>query len=179
MTEITESALIPGVKLVQFRVFTDDRGQFMETFRKDWFPERTWEIVQTNRSESAANVLRGLHYHHHQVDFWQVMTGAIRVALVDVRRGSPAFGRVETLDLSATAAHGLLIPPGVAHGFLALEPSILLYLVDNYYDGSDEFGIAWDDPELAIPWGCAAPLLSGRDRANLRLRAIPAEQLPA
>jgi dTDP-4-dehydrorhamnose 3,5-epimerase len=179
MSEIVESQQIPGVKVVKFRVFADARGQFMETFRKEWFPERTWEVVQGNRSESAANVLRGLHFHHRQVDYWQVVSGAIRVGLADVRRSSPTFGHVETLDLTAQAARGLFIPPGVAHGFLALAPSVVLYLVDNYYDGSDEFGIAWDDPELAIPWGCDAPLLSARDRQNPRLHDIPVGQLPA
>lgn len=178
MNEITESTIIPGVKLVKFRVFADARGQFMETFRKDWFPERSWEIVQSNRSESAAGVLRGLHFHHHQVDFWQVVNGSIRVALADLRSQSPARGRVETLDLDASTPTGLFIPVGVAHGFLARTATTLLYLVDNYYNGNDEFGVAWDDPDLAIAWGVETPILSERDRANPPLRAIQPELLP-
>lgn len=178
MTEISESSTIPGVKLAKFRIFSDARGQFMETFRKDWFPERSWEIVQSNRSESAAGVLRGLHFHHRQVDYWQVVNGSIRVALADLRRQSPAYGQIETIDLDAANPRGLFIPVGVAHGFLARTAATLLYLVDNYYDGSDEHGIAWNDPDLAIPWGSETPILSDRDRANPTLRAIAPQQLP-
>lgn len=178
MTEIVESSVIPGIKLVKFRIFADARGQFMETFRKDWFPERTWEVVQSNRSESAAGVLRGIHFHHHQVDYWQVVQGSIQVGLADLRRASPAYGKVETVKLDAANPMGLFIPIGVAHGFLARTQATLLYLVDNYYTGSDEHGVAWNDPDLAIPWGANAPLLSDRDRANPFLAAIQPNQLP-
>ncbi len=179
MTEIVASPVIPGVKQVHFRVFGDARGQFMETFRKEWFPERTWDIVQANRSISAAGVLRGLHYHHHQVDYWQVVAGTIRVGLADLRRASPAFGCTQVVELSAANPGGLFIPIGVAHGFLALDDAMLLYLVDNYYNGRDELGVAWDDPDLGIGWGVHAPLLSDRDRANPHLAAIPTSALPA
>lgn len=178
MTEIIESSTIPGVKLVKFRIFSDERGRFMETFRKDWFPERSWEVIQTNRSESAAGVLRGLHFHHRQVDYWQVVSGSIRVALADLRRQSPARGHVETVDLDAATPMALFIPVGVAHGFVARTDATLLYMVDNYYDGSDELGIAWNDPELAIPWGIETPTLSDRDRANPTLSAVDPERLP-
>jgi dTDP-4-dehydrorhamnose 3,5-epimerase len=178
MTEINESALIPGVKHVHFRVFADERGQFMETFRTAWFPDRAWHAVQSNRSESKAGVLRGLHFHHRQVDFWQVLNGEIVVALADVRHGSPAFGAVETVCLDATAARGLFIPTGVAHGFLARTATTLLYIVDQYYDGSDELGVAWNDPELDIDWGHENPIVSSRDRNNPLLREIPRDRLP-
>ena len=121
MTDIVESTVIPGVKQVRFRVFGDDRGRFMETFRKEWFPERTWDILQANRSVSTPGVLRGLHYHHHQVDYWQVTAGAIRVGLADLRRSSPAYGRTEIVELDAAEPSGLFIPIGVAHGFLSLH----------------------------------------------------------
>ena len=179
MTTITPSTHIHGVKLVQFRIFADERGQFMETFRKEWFPERTWEVLQSNRSYSAAGVLRGLHYHHHQVDYWQLLSGAIRVGLADLRPTSPTDRAIQTLDLTADVPTGLFIPVGVAHGFLAQTPTTLLYLVDNYYNGSDELGVAWNDPDLAIPWGVDAPLLSDRDCANPRWRDIPAARLPS
>jgi dTDP-4-dehydrorhamnose 3,5-epimerase len=178
MPEIVESSLIPGVKLVKFQIFEDARGQFMETFRKDWFPERSWNIVQGNRSESVAGVLRGLHFHRHQVDFWQVAAGSIRVGLADLRRAPGSYGRVEVVELRADAGEGLFIPPGVAHGFYALEATTLFYLVDNYYDGSDELGVAWDDPDLAIPWGTRDPIVSGRDRQNPRLADLPPANLP-
>jgi dTDP-4-dehydrorhamnose 3,5-epimerase len=85
---------------------------------------------------------------------------------------------VETLDLEAATPMGLFIPVGVAHGFLARTDATLLYLVDNYYNGSDEHGIAWNDPDLAIPWGVDSPVLSDRDRANPLLRTIQPELLP-
>lgn len=166
------------MRLVKFRVFADSRGQFMETFRKEWFPERTWQIIQSNRSESAAGVLRGLHYHHHQVDYWQLLAGRIRVGLADLRPWSPTYRAIEVIDLDATSPMGLYIPVGVAHGFYAQSAATLLYLVDNYYNGSDELGVAWNDPDLAVPWGIAQPVLSERDAKNPRLADIPAPLLP-
>ena len=84
MTEIVESGHIAGLKIARLTAFGDERGRFLETFRKDWFPERSWEIVQTNRSDSRAGVLRGLHYHFQQVDYWYVPRGRIRVGLADL-----------------------------------------------------------------------------------------------
>lgn len=178
MAEIIESSRIAGVKIVRLKVFRDERGRFLETFRKEWFPERTWSLVQTNRSDSRAGVLRGLHYHFHQVDYWYVAQGRIRVGLADLRKDSPTFGASETVEMGEQNEYGLYIPSGVAHGFYALTDATLIYLVDNYYDGGDEFGVAWDDPDLAVPWNVSAPILSARDRANPRLQEIPAEQRP-
>ncbi|WP_298982064.1 dTDP-4-dehydrorhamnose 3,5-epimerase family protein [Caldilinea sp.] len=178
MAEIIESSRIAGIKIVRLKVFRDERGRFLETFRKEWFPERTWSIVQTNRSDSRAGVLRGLHYHFHQVDYWYVAQGRIRVGLADLRKDSPTFGASETVEMGEQNEYGLYIPSGVAHGFYALTDATLIYLVDNYYDGGDEFGVAWDDPDLAVPWNVRTPILSARDRANPRLQEIPAEQRP-
>jgi dTDP-4-dehydrorhamnose 3,5-epimerase len=178
MTDVIESAAIQGVKQVRLAVFSDDRGQFMELFRKDWFPERTWDIVQSNRSDSKAGVLRGLHYHRHQVDYWHATRGRIRVGLADLRLSSPTRGAIETIDLDQDNPSGLFIPAGVAHGFYALTDATLTYIVDNYYDGHDELGVAWDDPTLQIAWGVSTPVLSPRDLANPRLLDIPPETLP-
>ncbi|HAJ36429.1 MAG TPA: dTDP-4-dehydrorhamnose 3,5-epimerase [Chloroflexi bacterium] len=178
MAEIIASPHIDGVKIVRLKAFSDERGRFLETFRKDWFPERSWEIVQTNRSDSRAGVLRGLHYHFRQVDYWYVPHGRIRVGLADLRRASPTVGASQVIEIGDGLDLGVFIPPGVAHGFYALTDATLTYLVDNYYDGTDEFGVAWDDPELAVPWDAAAPVLSGRDRANPRLANIPAAHRP-
>jgi dTDP-4-dehydrorhamnose 3,5-epimerase len=178
MAEITESSHIRGVRIVHLKALGDERGRFLETFRKDWFPERTWEIVQTNRSDSRAGVLRGLHYHFRQVDYWYVPRGRVRVGLADLRKNSPTFGAGEVLEIGDHNECGVFIPSGVAHGFYALTDATLTYLVDNYYDGSDEFGVAWDDPTLAVPWGVTDPILSGRDRANPRLEEIPAAHRP-
>jgi dTDP-4-dehydrorhamnose 3,5-epimerase len=179
MTEITESPTIAGVKVVHLQSHADERGRFMETFRTAWFPERSWQVIQSNRSDSRAGVLRGLHYHFNQVDYWYVPVGRIRVGLADLRRSSPTFKCGQVLELGDDSPSGLFIPVGVAHGFLALSDATLTYTVDNFYSGADEFGVAWDDPGLALPWGHSAPALSERDRANPRLADIPLHNLPA
>jgi dTDP-4-dehydrorhamnose 3,5-epimerase len=178
MPTINESPVIPGVLTVQLRPFADDRGRFIEIFRKEWFPQRDWQDIQSNRSESAAGVLRGLHYHFHQVDYWHVISGSIQAALVDLRRSSPAFGTSQMIEMNQDEPLGLYIPVGVAHGFVSLSQATLLYYVDNYYDGADEFGVAWDDPEIGMQWPVAQPNISGRDASNPRLRDIPRDDLP-
>lgn len=178
MALIQESSTIPGVYHVQLRPFGDERGRFIETFRKEWFPQRSWEIIQTNRSDSTAGVLRGLHYHHRQVDYWYPLQGRLRVGLVDLRPQSPTFLTSLTLDMGANHTQGLYIPIGVAHGFLALTDVTLCYLVDNYYDGEDEFGVRWNDPTLNVAWGIADPLLSPRDAQNPYWRDIPVAHWP-
>lgn len=171
---------ISGVQMAELRAFGDERGRFTEIFRKEWFPQRSWDSVQINRSESAAGVLRGLHYHFRQVDYWYLLAGEIRVGLADLRPWSSTHGRAHTIDMAAATNAGLFIPVGVAHGFLALTDVTLMYVVDNYYDGADEFGLAWDDPQMAVPWQVTSPpVLSQRDQANPRLADIPAVSLPA
>lgn len=179
MTEILESPHIVGVKLAHLHPKADDRGRFMETFRTAWFPEREWRVAQCNRSDSKPGVLRGLHYHFHQVDYWYVPLGRIRVGLADLRQSSPTFRAAQTIELDEETPLGLFIPTGVAHGFVALTAAALTYTVDNFYDGADEFGVAWDDPELAVPWQVSNPILSARDCANPRLADITFHNLPA
>lgn len=177
---ISELGAIPGVQLAQLTAHADPRGRFTEIFRKEWFPQRTWDNIQMNRSESRAGVLRGVHYHFQQVDYWFLLSGTIRVGLVDLRPQSPAHLTATTICLSADDNTGLFIPVGVAHGFHALTDVTLFYVVDNYYDGSDEFGLAWNDPQVGPNWETdAAPELSGRDAANPLLSQIPASNLPA
>ncbi len=178
MAEIVESKDIRGVYVVQLQAFGDGRGSFRETFRKAWFPQRTWEMVQTNCSHSAAGVVRGLHYHFHQVDYWYVAQGRIRAVLFDMRPASPTFRAVLTLDLDAGDDRGLFIPVGVAHGFAALTQATLIYVVDNYFDGRDEYGVAWDDPEINVDWGVTNPIVSPRDQRNPRYADLPAEARP-
>ncbi len=178
MPKITASTPIDGVLNVQLEAFSDKRGRFSEIFRKEWFPRRTWSALQSNHSESAAGVLRGLHYHHHQVDYWYVLRGRIRAGLVDLRVSSPTHMEAVTLDLSKEMGMGIFIPVGVAHGFLALEDATILYIVDNYYDGQDEFGVMWNDVDISLNWGVKVPVLSERDRRNPRLKDIPLPDLP-
>ena len=150
----------------------------METFRKAWFPQRSWEIVQTNRSDSKAGVLRGLHYHFKQIDYWYVVNGKIRAGLVDIRPGSPTYGVAQTIEMGDENQVGLFIPIGVAHGFVTLTDATLTYIVDNYYDSHDEYGVAWNDPDIAMPWGVESPVVSARDTENPQLKDIPPENMP-
>ncbi len=178
MPQIKESTLIKDVQIVTLQPFADERGRFMETFRKEWFPQRSWEIIQSNRSDSKVGVLRGLHYHFNQIDYWYVVNGKIRAGLADLRPHSPTYGATQVVEMGEENNIGIFIPIGVAHGFVTLTDATLTYIVDNYYNGADEYGVAWNDPELAVPWGVETPLVSGRDAANPLLRDIPADNLP-
>ena len=179
MAHIENSALISGVQIVHLKSFSDERGRFMETFRKEWFPQRTWDIIQCNRSDSRQGILRGLHYHHQQVDYWYVPKGHIRVGLVDIRSSSPTFLNSQTFDINEKNEIGLYIPVGVAHGFAALTDVTLIYIVDNYFDdGSDENGVAWNDEAFNLDWGISRPVLSERDLQNPILKEIPTSDLP-
>lgn len=168
---------IAGVATAPLTVYGDDRGSFAETFRREWFPQVNWDHMQMNRSISKAGVLRGLHYHHHQVDYWLLLEGRIRVGLGDLRPTSPTFKVGAYIDLDAAEPTGLFIPQGVAHGFYAQTDMLLLYVVNQYYNGGrDENGVAWNDPLLNVDWGTTDPLLSQRDQDNPHLNDIA--QLP-
>jgi dTDP-4-dehydrorhamnose 3,5-epimerase len=186
MTNEPES-LLPGVRWDRLNRLADSRGSFVEIWKASVFGELTREatglpgsrFVQANLSTSAAGVLRGLHYHRRQLDYWTVVSGRALVALVDVRpvvADLDARAVVETRELEAGGT--VTIPTGVAHGFLALEPLQLLYLVTNEYDGTDELGFAWDDPAVGVPWPTISgtpdgrPILSDRDRSNPTLAAL-------
>jgi dTDP-4-dehydrorhamnose 3,5-epimerase len=169
---------IAGAYLADIRAFPDDRGAFMESFRRDWFPWINWDNMQSNCSRSRANVLRGLHFHHRQIDYWFVIAGDMRVGLADLRPSSPTYMAATALLLSADQPTGLFIPTGVAHGFAALTDVTLTYLVNNYYDGTDEHGVAWNDPDLNVPWGVDQPLISGRDAANPAFSSLPEHHRP-
>ena len=179
-----------GVRYGAIARHGDERGAFRELWRASRFPALTPRetgaragteptFVQVNLSTSSAGVLRGLHFHRRQLDDWIVASGRAFVALVDVRPmvdGSADRPIVETREL--VPDEFVVIPAGVAHGFLALEPLELVYLVTNEYDGSDELGFAWDDADAAVPWPAVPgtpdgrPILSERDRTNPSLREL-------
>lgn len=185
---MTARSGLPGVRLGRVTRHADDRGSFREVWRARWFDalgsaeagSPAPAFVQANVSTSAAGVLRGLHLHRRQLDHWVVLGGRAFVALVDVRPMLAGAERpaVEVRELGPD--DWVAIPIGVAHGFLALEPLELLYLVTNEYDGSDELGFAWDDPLAAVPWPPVRaspdgrPILSDRDRANPSLQELVA-----
>ena len=121
-------------------------------------PAARWSRATARRSRPAPLV--GLHFHLHQADYWYALRGKVRVVLHDLRVGSRTDGATEVIDLDGDVDQGVYIPPGVAHGFAALTDVLLTYLVDNYYDDSDELGLAWDDPAVGADWGVTDPILS-------------------
>jgi dTDP-4-dehydrorhamnose 3,5-epimerase len=168
---VTSEHLIAGVVHHDLMVHRDERGSFVETFRKEWVPGAR-EMLQGNRADRQAGSLVGLHFHRHQADWWYVVAGTARMVLHDLRAGSPTEATTMAVDLSGDAPAGVYIPAGVAHGFAALTDVTLTYLVDGYYDPADELGVAWDDPDIAADWGLDAPVLSTRDQALPRRAAI-------
>ena len=177
MPTIEESDVVAGVVVVELDAHGDERGRFVESYRRSWFPQGR-EMVQANRSDKQAGALVGLHYHLHQADYWYVPRGRARVVLHDLRTGSPTEGATLTLELGEGDDRGVFIPPGVAHGFAALTDLTITYLVDAYYNPEDELGVAWDDPAVGADWAVDEPILSERDRSNPRRGEVPAGRQP-
>ncbi len=177
MAAVVESDVIAGVFVVEPAVHGDERGRFLETYRRSWFPAGR-EMVQGNRSDKDAGSLVGLHYHLHQADYWYFTRGRARVVLHDLRDGSATDGNTLYLDMGDDDERGVFIPPGVAHGFASLTDLTITYLVDQYYNGADELGVAWDDPDIDADWGLTDPVLSKRDQSNPLRVDIPAGRRP-
>ncbi len=177
---------LPGVWLIEPQVHGDARGFFMETYRAEEFAARGigCAFVQDNHSRSAQGVLRGLHYQlgRPQAKLVRVTTGEVYDVAVDVRRGSPTFGRWMAAILSAENRRQLFIPEGFAHGFCVLSDTAeFVYKCSDYYAPAEERGIIWNDPKLAIPWPLPAgssPLLSAKDQRYPTLGEVPAADLP-
>jgi dTDP-4-dehydrorhamnose 3,5-epimerase len=156
---------IDGTFVFTPKVFADGRGAFFEGFRASWLSPPKPQ-VQWNISRSGAGVVRGLHYHRLQTDYWLVPDGAVRVALVDLRPTSSTHRKAICLELRADEPKGLLIPPGVLHGYAILKDATVMYLVDVEYTGKDEYGVRWNDPALGLPavwYDIPTPTLSNRD----------------
>lgn len=167
---------LPGVWRRSLTAHADARGSFTELWRASWSHElpaeaRVVQMAQANVSRSASGVLRGLHFHQRQEDFWVALDGRAFVGLVDLRPLLEGGNRpsIETLELETGDA--LYIPQGVAHGFYAPEPLTLVYMVSNEYDGTDEHGFAWNDDVAGVPWPTSSPILSERDASNPSLAA--------
>jgi dTDP-4-dehydrorhamnose 3,5-epimerase len=167
MRELVPSTTIDDVLLVRPDVHGDERGRFVETYRRSWFPLGR-EMVQGNRSEKQAGAVVGLHYHLHQADYWYLLRGRARVVLHDLRQGSSTDRATELVELDGDVDLGIFVPPGVAHGFAAHTDLLLTYMVDSYYNEADELGLAWDDPDVGADWGVSDPILSERDKRNPR-----------
>jgi dTDP-4-dehydrorhamnose 3,5-epimerase len=168
---------IPEVKHLSLKKFGDSRGFFCETFVRRDHPDI--DYLQDNLSFSAdAGTVRGLHYQEPpfaQTKLVTVLRGAAYDVAVDIRRGSPTFGRWVGVELSLEKLNQILVPRGFAHGFCTLAPdTIVHYKVDSYYSPQHDRGILWDDPALAVPWPVATPkaILSDKDRRQPRLAEI-------
>ena len=169
---------IEGVVIIEPRLFNDARGYFFESFSQREFDEavRRVRFVQDNESRSSRGVVRGLHFQKPpfaQSKLVRVISGAVLDVAVDIRRGSPTFGRHVAVELSGENHRQVFIPRGFAHGFSVLTESVVFqYKCDNYYSPESEGAIAWDDPDLGIDWKIAHSdvILSEKDRCHSRLR---------
>lgn len=177
MPKVTASDKIDGVWIVEPSIHGDQRGLFIETYRREWFPNGR-EMIQGNRANRQASAVVGLHYHLHQADYWYVPFGVARVVLHDLREGGPTDGATVELDLTGDNHMGVFIPPGVAHGFAALTDMVITYLVDGYYNPADELGVMWNDPAIGADWGLTDPILSDRDLHNPRRADIAPGRRP-
>ncbi|RLQ05540.1 dTDP-4-dehydrorhamnose 3,5-epimerase [Geobacillus stearothermophilus] len=169
VVKITETSL-PGVLLIEPKVFGDHRGFFMESYNKKLFVEYglDFDFIQDNHSLSQqAGTIRGLHYQLNpkaQTKLVRVTRGAIYDVVVDIRKGSPTFGKWQGFILSADNKRQLLVPKGFAHGFCTLvENTEVQYKVDEYYSPEHDRGILWNDPALGIDWPTSNPILSDKD----------------
>ena len=166
---------LSGVLLIEPRIFGDERGFFLETWNERTFSEIGIDahFVQDNHSRSARNVLRGLHYQIRQPQgkLLRVIAGEIFDVVVDIRRSSPTFGKVITLKLDSISKAMVWIPVGFAHGFCVVSDyAEVLYKTTDFYAPEHERSIAWNDPQLAIPWPVAGPpTLSDKDSRSVKL----------
>jgi len=159
---------IPDLILVKPKIFQDERGFFMETYKAKDFVEVgiNYNFVQDNHSKSKKGVLRGIHYQLNpkaQGKLVRCIKGKIWDVAVDIRKGSPWYGKWVAVELSEENKHMLWIPPGFAHGFVALEDAEIIYKCTEEYDPALDRGIIWNDPDINISWPVTEPILSTKD----------------
>ena len=174
---------LPDVWELRPKIFRDARGFFIETYHKNRFADLgiLETFVQDNHSRSTKGTLRGLHFQlrHAQAKICRVAEGEVLDVAVDIRWGSPTFGKWAGVVLTAKAQNQIYIPAGFAHGFLARTDSVqFVYKCSDFYDPTDEHGILWNDSSLGIPWGISNPLISQKDAQYLTLAETPRELLP-
>jgi len=171
---------IEGLYILEPRVFGDSRGYFFESFNEREFSQKVGKVhfVQDNESKSRYGVVRGLHFQkgrYAQAKLVRVVSGRVLDVAVDLRPGSPTYGKHLALELSGENHRMLFIPRGFAHGFSVLSGEVVFqYRCDNFYRPSSEGGIAWDDPDLAIDWGLPASdvILSEKDRNHPSFKSL-------
>jgi dTDP-4-dehydrorhamnose 3,5-epimerase len=173
---------LPGVLVIEPKVFGDDRGFFMETWQAERYAEAGLPpFVQDNLSFSARGVLRGLHYQEPvpQGKLVQVLQGEVFDVAVDIRHGSPTFGQWHGVTLSAANKRQFWVPPGFAHGFVVTgETALFAYKVSAPYRPEFDHSLRWDDPAIGIAWPIASPTLSGKDQSAPTLADVPEAELP-
>ena len=174
---------IPGVIVIEPQVFRDARGFFFESYHRAQFADLGVSdlFVQDNHSRSRRATLRGLHFQlqHPQAKLCRVIRGEVLDVAVDIRRGSPTFGKWTSTTLSAENMRQIYIPRGFAHGFVVLsEVAEFLYKCSDFYDPACEHGVHWSDPQLAIDWGIADPIVSAKDSRYPRLAELSTDLLP-
>ena len=180
--KVIETSL-PGCVIIEPAVFGDERGFFFETWNADRYGEHglPTKFVQSNVSASARGVLRGLHYQwpNPQGKLVSVLEGEVYDVAVDIRRGSPHFGRWSAVILSAENKRQFWVPEGFAHGFAVLsERAIFSYLCTAQYDRAADAGVRWDDASIGIDWPISEPLLSDKDAKTPFLEDVSADRLP-
>ncbi|HWD37937.1 MAG TPA: dTDP-4-dehydrorhamnose 3,5-epimerase [Fimbriimonas sp.] len=173
---------LPGVLVVEPRVFSDARGFFAETYQRQRYQEAGIldEFVQDNLSCSSKGTLRGLHYQNPnpQAKLVQVLRGEVFDVAVDIRLGSPTFGQWVGETLSESNRLQLYVPQGFAHGFVVIsDEALFCYKVGDYYNPGADGGVRWDDPDIAIEWPVSDPMLSPKDAAAPLLREIDSARL--
>jgi dTDP-4-dehydrorhamnose 3,5-epimerase len=178
-----ETLPLPGILLIKPRIFRDDRGHFVETWRDADYQAAGLPggFVQDNVSVSRRGTLRGLHFQHPggQGKLVTAMAGTVFDVAVDVRRDSPTRGQWVGVELSEENGHQLWIPAGFAHGYLALSDRVVVgYKCTTYYSPADEHVIRWNDPDIGVAWPELEPVLSARDAAAPRMADCPAEVFP-
>ena len=171
---------IPGVLVLEPSVMSDHRGSFMETYHERRYQELGIQepFVQDNYSRSILNTVRGLHFQHPHAQGKLVMAleGTVYDVVLDIRKGSPTFGKWYGIELSGKNFKQMYIPPGCAHGFCVTSATAtFLYKCTAYYSPQDDRGILWNDPDLRIPWPVTQPILSHKDQAHRTLAAMDAE----
>jgi dTDP-4-dehydrorhamnose 3,5-epimerase len=176
-----ETFAIEGLFLFSPKVFADERGHFLECFNQKRLEALgiAFDAKQCNQSFSRRGVLRGLHYQvkRPQAKLVQVLQGEVYDVAVDIRPGSPSFGRWQGVRLVASQPQLFLLPAGFAHGFQVLsETALFQYFCSDFYSPADERGIAWNDPQLAIPWPLAEPVVSSKDAILPLLKDLPSHE---
>jgi dTDP-4-dehydrorhamnose 3,5-epimerase len=173
---------IPGLLIIEPKVFGDARGFFLEAWNRRRYAEAGLDedFVQDNISLSRRGILRGLHFQNPnpQGKLLQVLQGEVFDVAVDIRRGSPTFGKWHGIMLTSDNKRQFYVPPGFAHGFAVLsETALFQYKCTEFYSPKDEWAIRWDDSDIGIEWPLKEPLLSERDSKAVCLRDVPAAQL--